>query len=98
MVFTCVIVAGSGTPMRYGTSEEHSMAQEAEQYDVRRELLDMLLTKVANDRYPSVTMMDLIEHLMGPRERVIYVEVLLDKIRHDRFPSIPMMRRILALS
>jgi hypothetical protein len=73
------------------------MTQAAEQDDARRELLDLLLTKVANDRYPSATMMDLIERLMGPDERSIYVEVLMDKIRHDRFPSIPMMRRVLAL-
>lgn len=73
------------------------MAKAAEQYDVRRELLDLLLTKVAEDRYPSATMMDLIEQLMGPDERSIYVQVLLDKIRQDRMPSIPMMRRVLAL-
>lgn len=74
------------------------MAQAAEQYDARRELLDMLLTKVRNDRFPSATHMDLIEQLMGPKERSIYVQVLLDKIVHDRYPSIPLMRRVLALS
>ena len=75
------------------------MAQAAAQHvDVRRELLDMLLTQVHNDRFPSATMMDLIEDLLrGQEERSIYVQVLLDKIRHDRFPSIPMIRRILAL-
>lgn len=74
------------------------MAQEAEHYDIRRELLDVALTLVQNDRYPSVTMMDLVEHLMGPDERAIYVEVLLDKIRRERRPSIPMMRRLMALA
>jgi hypothetical protein len=74
------------------------MAQAAEQYDVRQQLVDMLLNKVESDRFPSVTHMDLIEQLMGPDERADYVQVLLDKIRHDRHPSIPMMRRILALS
>jgi len=75
------------------------MAQAAAQHvDARRELLEMLLTRVHDDRFPSVTMMDLIEHLLrDPEERSIYVQVLLDKIRHDRFPSIPMLRRILAL-
>jgi len=73
------------------------MAQAAEQYDVRRELLSLLLTKVEEDRYPSATMMDLIEQLMGPDERSVYVRVLLDKIHQDRWPSIPMMRRVLAL-
>jgi len=74
------------------------MAQEAEQYDIRQELLNVALTLVENDRYPSVTMMDLVEQLMGPDERAIYVEVLLDKIRRDRRPSIPMMRRLMALA
>lgn len=74
------------------------MAREAEQYDIRRELLDVALTLVQNDRYPSVTMMDLVEQLMGPDERAIYVEVLLDKIRRERRPSIPMMRRLMALA
>lgn len=73
------------------------MAQRAEQYNERRELLNLALTKVAEDQYPSVTMMDIAEHLIGPDERPIYVEVLMDKIRSQRHPSIPMMRRIIEL-
>ena len=73
------------------------MAQRAERYDARRELLEMALTRVAEDRYPSVTMMDIVEHLIGPDERPIYVEVLMDKIRHEQHPSIPMIRRIIEL-
>ena len=73
------------------------MTQAAEQYDARRELLEILLTRVQSDRHPSVTMMDLIEQLMGPEERSIYAQVLIEKIRHDRHPSLPMMRRVLAL-
>jgi hypothetical protein len=93
-----VIFAGSGTPMRYGNRRSEAMAQEAEQYDIRQELLNVALTLVQNDRYPSVTMMDLVEQLMGPDERAIYVEMLLDKIRRDRRPSIPIMRRLMALA
>ena len=73
------------------------MAQGAEQYDARQELLDMLLTKVDSDPYPSSAMMDLIEQLMGPEERPIYVQVLMHKIRNQRYPSLPMIRRVLAL-
>ena len=73
------------------------MTQAAEQYDARRELLKILLTRVQRDRHPSVTMMDLIEQLIGPEERSIYAQVLIDKVRHDRHPSLPMMRRIMAL-
>ena len=73
------------------------MAQRAERYNERRELLDMSLTNVAEDPYPSVTMMDVVEHLMGPDERPIYVEVLMDRIRHQQHPSIPMIRRLIEL-
>ncbi len=84
--------------MRKAIGGAKQMAQEPEQYDIRRELLDVVLTLVQNDRYPSATMMDLVEQLMGPDERAIYVEVLLDKIRRERRPSIPMMRRLMALA
>jgi hypothetical protein len=73
------------------------MAQAAEQYDARRELLGILLDKVHGDRHPSATMMDLIEQLMGPEERSIYAKVLIAKIRADRRPSLDMMRRVMAL-
>jgi hypothetical protein len=73
------------------------MAQEADQYDARRELLKILLTRVQGERHPSVTMMDLIEQLIGPEERSIYAQVLIDKIREDRHPSLAMMRRVQAL-
>ena len=75
------------------------MAQAAEQDDVRRELLEMLISTVEADRFPSVTMMNLIEQLLAsPDERSVYIQVLMDKIRGERYPSLPMMRRILALS
>ncbi len=74
------------------------MTQAAEQYDARRELLEILLTRVQRDRFPSVTMMNLIEQLIGPDERSIYAQVLMEKIRRDPHPSLPMMQRVLALS
>jgi hypothetical protein len=73
------------------------MAQDAEQYDARRELLDILLNRVHRDRYPSNTMMDIVEQLMGPDERPIYAQVLMEKIRNDPHPSLPMIRRVLTL-
>jgi hypothetical protein len=73
------------------------MAQEGDQYDARRELLKILLTRVQRDRFPSSTHMNLVEQLMGPDERSIYAQVLLEKIRNDPHPSLPMMQRVLAL-
>jgi len=66
--------------------------------DVRELLLDALLDKVADERFPSVTMLDLIESLLQPEEIQIYARVLVRKVREDTYPSIPMLRRIAALA
>jgi len=73
------------------------MAQRAEKFDARREMLEILLTRVQRDQFPSVTMMNLIEQLLLPDERPIYAQVLVEKIRRDPHPSYPMMQRVLAL-
>jgi hypothetical protein len=70
------------------------MASSAESNDVRRQLVELLLSKVEGDRYPSVTMMNLVEELMTPDEVPVYAQVLMDKIRADRFPSVSMMLRV----
>jgi hypothetical protein len=64
----------------------------------RELLLDALLDKVAQDRFPSNSMLDLIESLLQPDEIQIYVRVLLRKVRRETYPSIPMLRRIAALA
>jgi hypothetical protein len=69
----------------------------ARQYDVRREVLKVLLGKVAEDPYPSGTMMDMIEEMLEPDEVPAYAEVLMDKIRQDRFPSFGMLERVAKL-
>ncbi len=63
----------------------------------RGQLLAVLLEKVQNDRYPSSTMLDLIEELLTPEEQPAYVVFLQDKVREDQFPSIPFIRRLAAL-
>jgi hypothetical protein len=65
--------------------------------DSRARLVDMLLEKVAEDVYPSGTMMDLIEELLQPDEVPAYAAVLIQKMRDDAYPSITMMRRVAAL-
>lgn len=66
--------------------------------DTRARLLDLLLEKVAEDLYPSVTMMDLIEELLEPGDVDAYAAILMEKVREDAYPSIPMMRRLVALT
>jgi hypothetical protein len=66
--------------------------------DARELLLDALLDKVADERFPSITMLDLIESLLRPDEVQIYARVLVRKVREENYPSIPMLRRIAALA
>jgi hypothetical protein len=65
---------------------------------IRDAVLDLLLDKVENDRYPSSTMLDDIERILTPWRRDDYAEVLLAKVRKDRFPSHDMIERLLRLS
>jgi hypothetical protein len=67
------------------------------QYDARREVLRVLLSKVADDPHPSTTMMDIVEGMLTPEELPAYAEVLMDKIRRDRFPSLSMLQRVARL-
>jgi len=67
------------------------------EYDVREEILRMLMGRVAEDQYPSATMLDMIEQILRPDEVPAYAELLMEKIRGDRFPSIPMLNRVMAL-
>ena len=66
-------------------------------FDVRVELVKLLIKKVADDTYPSATMMNMIEQLIGPDEVPAYTAVLMDKIQADDYPSIPLMKRVMAL-
>ena len=66
--------------------------------DVREILLDALLDKVADDRFPSLSMLDMIESLLRPDEVEIYVRILLRNVRAEKYPSMPMLRRIAALT
>ena len=42
------------------------MARNDQAVDVRGEVVNMLLEKIATDRHPSVTMMNLVEELLAP--------------------------------
>jgi len=67
------------------------------EYDVREEILRMLMGRVAEDEYPSATMLYMIEQILRPDEVPAYAELLMQKIRDDRFPSIPLLNRVMAL-
>lgn len=68
------------------------MAQDEQ--DPRGQLVHLLLGKVANDTYPSTTMLDLIEEIVTEDERHDYLAVLWDKVRDDTYPSLALMTRL----
>jgi len=65
--------------------------------NLREKLAAVLIEQVANDRYPSITMMDRIEQVLTPSLYERYVMVLMDKVASDRYPSTDLTRRIAAL-
>jgi hypothetical protein len=65
---------------------------------VREQVLDVLLEKIEDDRYPSSTMMDDVERLLTPWRKQDYARILMDKIRDDRYPSRSMIERVIKLS
>ena len=62
--------------------------------EIREWLVESLLDKVREDRYPSYTQLDLIERWIPRRMIPEYLEVLKEKVEQDCYPSIPKVRRI----
>ncbi|HWC21736.1 MAG TPA: hypothetical protein VG502_05510 [Flexivirga sp.] len=67
-------------------------------HDVRAALLEQLMGRVEEDRFPSTTMLDMIEQLLTPDDVPGYARLLLDKAAADNFPSITMLRRVQELT
>jgi hypothetical protein len=66
--------------------------------DPRERLLSVLLDKVAEELYPSSTMLDVIEQLLTPDDVGAYAAVLTQKIADEVYPSMSTLKRLLALS
>jgi hypothetical protein len=64
----------------------------------RRQLFAVLYDKVSEDKYPSPTMLDVLERLMTPDDIETYAELLLSKIRDETYPSMSMVRRVIDLA
>ena len=63
----------------------------------RAAMLDLLLSKVKEDRFPSASMLDLLEAMLTTEELPAYAAVLMEKIAGDTYPSASMMKRIVSL-
>jgi hypothetical protein len=69
-----------------------------DEIDIRGEVVSLLMEIVARDRYPSATMLGMIEQLATPEERGEYARLLMENVRASgSTPSIPMLRRLVAL-
>lgn len=75
-------------------SEQNAQDEGQNGFDVRHEIVTLLIEKVRRDPYPSTTMMDLIEEMLTPDDVAEYTQVLMDKIRADEFPSLALMSRV----
>ena len=71
---------------------------EQDEFDVRHEIVSLLMEKVRRDRFPSSTMMDLLEEMLTPQDVPAYARTLMEKVSADEFPSIDLMVRLRALT
>jgi hypothetical protein len=60
----------------------------------RSRYLQVLMSHVAEDTYPSTAQMDHIERMADREEAAAYADVLISKIEADKYPSIPLMHRL----
>jgi hypothetical protein len=68
----------------------------------RLELHDLffgiLLEKARQDRYPSSTMLNILEQRIVGHEREELVKMLTEKVAADRYPSIEMLKRLIRIT
>jgi len=75
------------------------MPQDDEERLVLHDLFyGVLLEKVRQDRYPSWTMLNILEQQMVGHEREELVTMLVEKIAADRYPSIEMIKRAMRIT
>jgi len=81
--------------------EDYENKSNAEVQQVGGELherfMEILLAEIERERYPSSSMLDLVERHMTQRDRVRIATVLLDSLAAHRYPSPDMLRRVARL-
>jgi hypothetical protein len=73
------------------------MASNDQAADLRGEMVNLLLQKIAAERHPSATQMNMLESLLTADDLPAYAGVLMDKIQTEKYPSTTMIRRLMAL-
>lgn len=76
-----------------------SMPQDAEDRLAMHDLFyGVLLERIRQDRYPSWTMLNILEQHMVGYEREEFAKILIEKVASDRYPSIEMLKRIIRIT
>jgi hypothetical protein len=57
----------------YNTSQDADMASNGKGVDVRGEVVNLFVEKIASDHNPSVTMMNLVKELLAPDDVPAYL-------------------------
>lgn len=65
---------------------------------VRRKLVENLLSRIDDDKYPSVTMLDMVESLLTEQDVAEYADVLLRKAADEQYPSLALLDRLRAIA
>lgn len=69
-----------------------------EVWQSRLDFYGELIDKVADDRYPSPIMLNMIEDGLPPELYRRYLDVLLGKITESKYPSLDLVRRVQRLT
>ncbi|GEB13975.1 hypothetical protein GUY44_04945 [Pimelobacter simplex] len=77
---------------------ERNNADNPNNADTRARIVDLLMDKVAEDAFPSIPMMTLLEDLLEPDEVPAYAAVLMQKISETNYPSVSMLARLASLA
>ncbi len=65
--------------------------------ELHERFIDILVSEVERERYPSSQMLDLLEDCMSQRDRVRIANALMDNLSAHRYPSPAMLRRLARL-
>ena len=60
----------------------------------REHYVDVLLERIAQDKYPSLAQMNLVESLMPVDQMDFYLGILFEKIEAEEYPSLGMLARV----
>jgi len=77
--------------------QDDDIQAEQDNGGLHERLVDILLTEIERERYPSSQLLDLLEEHMTDVDRVRIANALMDNLAGHRYPSLAMVSRIARL-